>query len=129
VIRLLLMRYFTIRKNGTLFPIFLGKPYMLIRHHMAVLNLYWNKGLWIDDRVFKDALSDTGNILNGINANVIELRKSRCWPISMIFLSGRFGDIKKLRKDRNNYSWCPCRDLKNSHPQPFVSFAFRGILR
>ena len=51
---------------------------MLIRHHMTILCLYWNKGLWVDDRVFKDAFSDTGNILNGINANVTELRKARC---------------------------------------------------
>jgi len=101
---------------------------MLMRHHMTILYLYWNKGLWIDVRVFKGALSDTGNtrILNGINANVTEFRKTRCWPISMTFLNGRFGDIKKLRKDLNNHTWCLCRHLKHSHPHPFVSFAFHG---
>jgi len=110
------------------FSIFLGKPYTLMRHHTTIVHLYWNKGLWIDDRVFKGSLSNTGNTrnLNGINANVTELRKKRCWPISMIFLSDRFGDIKKLRKDLNNYSWCPCRHVKHSHPQLFVSFAFHG---
>ena len=39
VIRLILMRYFTVRKNVTLFLTFLGKPYMLIRHHMTILLL------------------------------------------------------------------------------------------
>jgi hypothetical protein len=129
VIRLILTRYFTVRKNVTLYPIFLGKPYILIRHHLTILYLYLNKGLWIDYWVFKDALSDAGNILNWINANVTELRKTRCWPISMTFLSGPFGNIKKLRKGLNTYSWCPCRDLKHSHPQTFVRFAFRGTIR
>jgi len=101
VIRLLLICYFTARTNVTLFPIFLGKRYMSIAHHMTTLYLYWNR---TDDRVFKDALSGTGSSLNGINTEVTELRKTWCWPISMYFPSGRFGDIKKLRNDLNSYS-------------------------
>jgi hypothetical protein len=118
VIRLLLMCYFTARKNVTLFPIFLGKTYMLIAHHMTILYLYCNR---TNDRVFKDALSGTGSSLNWINAEVTKLRKTWCWPMSIYFLSGRFGDIKKLRNGLNSYGWCLSRF--ETQPPP----AFRKV--
>lgn len=71
---------------------------MSIQSHMAILYLYWNNGFYSDGRFFNDSCSDIGSILDRINENVKQLKRTWYWLTSMHFAIGRLGEINKPRK-------------------------------